>query len=588
MKYLLYLFIFIATIQVNLFANNYLNIIEEKKLYDSKIWKSLIHFNNDKASINDNKFLLSYNDFSPKNELISTLHKFKKNNSYICKFPARYEFIKNNIPNYKIKKPKCKELNKYLELTNLESLDLVFVSENIKSPSSMMGHVFFKLNSYKDTKSNRKINAISFYTILQSLNLPVIIYESTIKGMKGYFVLKPYKKQIFTYTNIEERNVWEYNLKLSEENKKLIYYHFWELKDIDITYYFTKFNCATLVDEILSITYKENVKNKTDFWTTPLDVVKKANYNRIIKNGTMIPSLEWNLYMLEKKIDEKAKDRLLKLINEDNYPKLKYLYESNSITFLEKKLVYYYVRYKYLKLRNMNLSSYKKYIQLFKKKEEYDIDVSSYKNPLYRNNESQLSISYNKDSNKDNSKELSILLAGNTIMDYDRTSFGENVLQIGKISLELDDNISLKEIVFYNMKSYLPMTSIQKVVSKEIDISYSEKENFKVSAGLGASFLLHNDVLNYNMIEIGLNSSKGDLATFIKPKIGYTIHEIFNLKTIMELNHSFYSNKNNEDLSKFSLTQSYTKKDLFRIDMSFNKILNHNNDRMIFNFTYFF
>ena len=69
----------------------------------------------------------------------------------------------------------------------------------------MMGHVFFKINGIYQGKSRE--NAISFFTILNHLNIPLLAYESMIKGMQGYFILSPYQKQIYTYVNEEERTL---------------------------------------------------------------------------------------------------------------------------------------------------------------------------------------------------------------------------------------------------------------------------------------------------------------------------------------------------------------------------------------------
>lgn len=83
----------------------------------------------------------------------------------------------------------------------------------------MMGHVFFKINGNYQNKERK--NSVSFFTVIDTLNIPLLIYKSTISGMKGYFILSPYKNQISDYINKEERNIWEYKLKLTAEQKKI-------------------------------------------------------------------------------------------------------------------------------------------------------------------------------------------------------------------------------------------------------------------------------------------------------------------------------------------------------------------------------
>ena len=65
-------FILILTFNSNIFASDYIeNYVEKNKLYESSTWKSLLHYRNNKPSINEKDFLLSYNNFSLKNELSS-------------------------------------------------------------------------------------------------------------------------------------------------------------------------------------------------------------------------------------------------------------------------------------------------------------------------------------------------------------------------------------------------------------------------------------------------------------------------------------------------------------------------------------
>jgi hypothetical protein len=100
-----------------------------------------------------------------------------------------------------------------------------------------------------------------------------LIYQNTISGMKGMFALQPYTKVKQNYTQKENRNLWEYELVLSEYERKLIYYHVWELKDINMKYYFTSYNCSTVIYNILSLA-NPKIYNDKKIWITPLDSVK--------------------------------------------------------------------------------------------------------------------------------------------------------------------------------------------------------------------------------------------------------------------------------------------------------------------------
>jgi hypothetical protein len=274
----------IATLSKDL-QQELINKSIKKGLYNSKIWKSLLHVDtDDKPMINSNTFLLSYKDFSLKNEMILNI-KSLSNKHFICKYPARAFWLSKEL-NFDIDFNICEDFKRYINHTNPNKISLVFASENVENPSSMMGHIFFKLDG-TNHKGNKVSNALSFFTTIDTINIPSLIIDSTITGMKGFFSLKPYSYQIKTYLENEDRNIWEYELKLNNFEKKLISYHFWELKSVDITYLFTSFNCATLVNNIINILSKNP---KDIFWTTPKDIIKRVNSEKMVSNISLILS----------------------------------------------------------------------------------------------------------------------------------------------------------------------------------------------------------------------------------------------------------------------------------------------------------
>ena len=571
--------------------SNSLDIALEKKLYNSHIWKSLLHIRNDNPKINDSSFLLSYDNFSLKNELLLTIKSFNEGKN-ICKYPARYLWLKEELPNNNFKDFDCPQFQNYLDQTNLENIELIFTSENIKNPSSMMGHVFFKLQSKKDDNKKIRENSVSFFTIIDSFNIPLLIYKSTIAGMKGYFILSPYKKQISTYINKEERNIWEYKLKLTEKQKKLIYYHFWELKDIDLTYYFTGFNCATMIDDILSLTDK-NYINKNSLWITPKDVIKNAQRNDLIESTKMIPSIEWELNMLAENIDKNKIDEILDLFNKKDFDKLKN-FEQN----LEKEFILTYSKYLFLNKNILTNEEYSFILDIVEHKEDFIIDINKYKNPLKTFDDSQVSMSYSRNDNK-NSLGLSFLGASNTIFDDNREYFSESSLKIGEINLSLNENnIHLNSINIYDMKSLIPWNNITKELSNEFRLSYEKHYNnnledinvLNISGGIGISNKIHNDILVYNLGKFGTGANFQKAYPYTSFETGIIIYEILNMKTV--LSHEFIYNQDNSNniYQNTKLNQSIFINKEIRTDISFDTKFNENisNNSAMLRINYFF
>ena len=462
----------------------------KNKLYKKNEWKALLHYDNN-FKVTDKKFLLSKNP-SLKNELISTIQAFydlpnhykNENNHAQCKFPARFLFITHelNISKDKFPKVTCQNLQIYKEKAPADNISLIYASENVKNPSSMMGHVFFKFSG-KNYK-NREVNhAITFYTVIESINPFKLIYQNTISGMKGMFALQPYEKIKQNYIQKENRNLWEYELSLSEYKKKLIYYHTWELKGINMKYYFTSYNCSTVIYDMLSLANPKIYADKK-LWITPLDTVKFLYKYKLIKKAQLYPSQTWLIKMLE----------------------------DTSIDL-------------------NNTKSVKKRI----------FDISKYKSPNKIPNERQFGIGY-KNLNKKQYMKLSFLPASHLINDYNREYFGESELKIGYLSILANKNkIKLDEFTLYGMKSYMPYSNLTNDLSYQFELSikqeYTKKKKytstFRIDGGVGIDFLFFNDINIFTLFNGGLGYNKYDNFHFLfNPKIGMTIYEILNMKSL--------------------------------------------------------
>ena len=583
-----------------LYTSSFSNSIDsafEKKLYESHIWKALLHVRDNEAKINNSSFLLSANSFSLKNELIKTIENFEAGKD-ICKYPARYLWLNQELTNNKFKKFDCPNFRNYIEKTSPEEIQLIFASENIKNPSSMMGHIFFKIKSKKE-QDIVKENAVSFFTVIDTFNIPLLITKSTLTGMKGYFIVNPYKKQISNYINNEERNIWEYNLKLTEFEKKLIYYHFWELKDIDLTYYFTGFNCATMIDDILSLTKKDYME-KNSLWITPKDVIKNAERNDLIKNSKMIPSIEWELNMLAENVNSVKINEILELFNKKEFSNLRKLNYTQDIKSknLEKEFILVYAKYLFL---NKHILTYEEYLfitNIVENNQDFVIDIKKYKNPLKTFDDSQISFLYLNNEDKDY-LGLSFLVASNTIFDDNREYFSESSLKIGEINFLFEkDKVHLNSLNIYDMKSLIPWNNITKELSKEFRLSYEHHNDkylnninvMNISGGVGVTNKIHNDMFLYNLLDIGAGINFEKSYPYSSFETGIIIYEILNMKTVLSNEFIYNQDNSNSYYQKLNFNQSLFTKKIIRWDINLEKIIEEESEKesLMLRFNYFF
>lgn len=514
------------------------------KLYEKNEWKALLHYNGS-LNITDKTFILSDN-FSSENELNSTIigfytpkENFKNlNNHPQCKFPSRLLFISHelNISNKEFPKINCQDLNTYRMKAPSDKISLIYASENVKNPSSMMGHTFLKYSG-KNYQDREVEHAITFYTVLDSINLLTLAYQNIFSGMKGLFALQPYKTIVEQYTKKENRNVWEYQLKLSEYRRKLIYYHIWELKGIDMKYFFTSYNCSTVIYYALSLA-NPKIYDDNKLWITPLDIVKFLYKYDLIEKSELFPSNEWLIKMTAEGLDSYEIDNIKDIVENNNYNKISKL-DFNSLKLLE---AYSSVKYKNNDINIDEFNIFKNTIYSSVKNDGNTFDISKYKSPNKIPNERQIGIGYSN-INEEEFFKLSFLGASHLLNDNNREYFGESELKIAYLSILANRNdIELEEFTLYGMKSYIPYDTLTNDLSYQFELAvkkeYSEDMNYidtiKIDGGVGIDFLLWNDINIFAMLNLGVGYNKDDSAhIFFNPQIGGMIYEIFNMKSLL-------------------------------------------------------
>jgi len=579
------------------------------KLYDSYVWQNLLHMNGNKPSIKHPTFLLSFPNFSLKNELILTIESFfntkvKNDTHAICKYPARYMWLKEQLhmTDKDFPKVQCKAFQQYLEKTGAESLKLVFVSENTTNPSSMMGHVFFKLSG-KDKRNILREHAVSFFTVIDTMNIPSLLVKSTMTGMKGFFLLRPYSEQVNRYLKEENRNIWEYSLNLSEDKQRLIYYHFWELKDVKIKYLFTGFNCATVVHDMLSMTTKTLHKDN-HLWITPKDVIKDASKNHIIKGVTLSSSQPWHIKMVLDELKETNGSSLLKTLDLNAFIVNKSLqFSSNKeIMFLEKELLLSYMKYKYNQ-HEINQSTMYELKNIIKSKtlilaNNYVLDLSRYKDPLKTFDDTQASITYSSKNSKNNFI-FGFLPASNTIYDDNREYFGESDLRIMELNLLISNNtMAIDSFNLFTMKSLVPWDNFTGGVSSSLKINYEshydknlgEYKAYNISGGLGYTKQYFNDIFIYSLLNVGVAYGKSKCYTYFYPEVGLLMYEVFDMKTVLNYKYIYNQNSTHEGYHDIKLEQSFFIDEKVRIGigMDYKSILEERKINYTFSLNYFF
>jgi hypothetical protein len=531
-------------------------------------WMALIHWDGRTPHIIDKKFLLSQGDFSPTKELRLTLELLYSGDTYAaCRFPARYYYLKEKLSLPSLNLEACADLLEFKKKAPIDKLYIVFASENISSPASMMGHTLIKISGINDLNISVD-HAISFYTNINGFNLPKIFYTSVISGKKGFFTLSPYAEKLAQYNIIEGRNVWEYEIEVDEFTLTLIQYHFFELKQTDLKYFFIGYNCATLTHFILSLASRK-IPTKNLFGISPIDVVKSAKKNGLIRNTKLIPAKKWRIKMFEDNLDSTDRKIIASAIINNSLTNLEKI-EGDENRFIALNLAENYkdTQFENNAITQLQSESLQNKINNVRKDAMFfDLDLSEYKDPTKSPADSQIAIGGLRYRNE-NYVILDLLPASHKLEDDNRQYFGETALTLGELSIASSletKSAFLKSFTLYGVNSLMPRATFGGGLSgrfrigleQQIYNDWQQHSQVYVDGALGSTFDLTRDIDLYALFGIQLSSSRFENYISGSPELGLIVNEVFNMKSIFHLERNFSQSREVPDTQIYKLTQCF-------------------------------
>ncbi|PIE43174.1 MAG: hypothetical protein CSA50_06805 [Gammaproteobacteria bacterium] len=269
-------------------------------------WHELIHYRRATFSLNkesqadDSTFFLSENGkYDPKAELMATIDAFfsgeLNDNHAICQFPARFHWLTRTLelsPEV-FPSPKCTELNEWMTELDTESITLVFASSYLNSPSSMFGHTFLRLNQKQQSTDNLLLaHTISYAAdAADHDNELMFAYRGIFGGYPGITAVTPYYEKIKIYTDLENRDIWEYKLNLTTSEVKQLLFHAWEIKERNFDYFFFDENCAYRILALLDVARPDTrLIDHFPLRAIPSDTVKAVVSKSLVESVEYRPS----------------------------------------------------------------------------------------------------------------------------------------------------------------------------------------------------------------------------------------------------------------------------------------------------------
>ncbi|VAW78459.1 putative outermembrane protein [hydrothermal vent metagenome] len=247
-------------------ADNVVAYTVQQALAQDDYWLKLVHYKRKGkgylSQVDDTKFFTAPDGkTSPNAELAATLQAFFQpgddDSHPQCRFPARLYWLNQqlDLSAHGLPVVHCNALKKWLTTLNAEQATLIFPAAYLNSPSSMFGHTLLRLTP----SDHRKSTPLAAYALNYAANADeddgglAYSFKGLFGGYPGLFSIVPYYEKIKQYSDIESRDIWEYDLNLNQAEIDQLMRHAWEVKNINFDYYFLTENCSYHVLSLLEV-----------------------------------------------------------------------------------------------------------------------------------------------------------------------------------------------------------------------------------------------------------------------------------------------------------------------------------------------
>jgi hypothetical protein len=249
-------------------------------------WQHLLHYRShsilglvESENDTDSFFVSPEGKTNLKAELVAEVALFSliqqpNNESLQCLFPARYQWLKQFYPSWQDQS--CRELQVWKEEIGAHKLTLIFPASYLNSPSSMYGHTLIRLDRKDDSKSKLLSYSVNFAANADSTdNELVFTYKGLTGGYPGVVSILPYYAKVNEYSHLEHRDVWEYQLNLTEQEVDQFVNHIWETKETEFDYFFFDENCSYRLLALLDASSERiDVTKNFSLKAMPIDTIR--------------------------------------------------------------------------------------------------------------------------------------------------------------------------------------------------------------------------------------------------------------------------------------------------------------------------
>jgi hypothetical protein len=163
-----------------------------------------------------------------------------------CRFPARWEWLRRTLDIDPARAPSrpCPTFEGWRLGMSANAATLVYATAYLNSPASMYGHTFFRLSRSTGEGNPLLDYVVNFAADVDTENGLLYALKGVVGLFPGRFYVMPYYVKVQEYSNIESRDLWEYELALTPDQVNRLVAHAWETRSTHFNYYFFTRNCS--------------------------------------------------------------------------------------------------------------------------------------------------------------------------------------------------------------------------------------------------------------------------------------------------------------------------------------------------------
>jgi len=236
-----------------------------------------------------------------------------------CRFPARYHWLKQELPDAGFIDQPCPEFDHWASTIDAHRLTLIFPASHINSPSSMYGHTLVRLDRKDRSSSKLLAYSVNFAAEADpSDNELVFSWKGLTGGYPGKVSVMPYYVKTNEYQHMEYRDVWEYELSFNQSEVEQFVRHIWEVKDTFFDYYFFDENCSYRLMALLdAASERADLARHFSLKAVPVDTIRALDDDQWIHRIEFRPSAATTMESMAQQASEEEKKAAHLLVETD-------------------------------------------------------------------------------------------------------------------------------------------------------------------------------------------------------------------------------------------------------------------------------